>query len=119
MTDDPRLPGRREALKCMAWAGTGALYALSALGGSVLVYLISPLSTATAGASGAIFGLFGATFVVARRLNLDVRWVVALIVINATYGPSRWSLDAAIERKFPKWRMLAELGPARIAQTAG
>jgi membrane associated rhomboid family serine protease len=60
----------------------GALYALSALGGSVAVYLIAPLNTATAGASGAVFGLFGATFVVAKRLNLDVRWVVGLIVIN-------------------------------------
>lgn len=70
------------------WLGRlrfGALYALSALGGSVLVYLIAPLNTATAGASGAIFGLFGATFVVARRLNLDVRWVVALIVINLVF----------------------------------
>ena len=38
---------------------------------------------------------------------------LALIVINATYGPSRWSLDALIERRWPKWRMLAELGPAR------
>ena len=54
-----------------------ALYGLSGLGGSVLVYLISPLNSATAGASGAVFGLFGATFVVAKRLNLDVRWVVA------------------------------------------
>ncbi|SOJ52670.1 Rhomboid protease GluP [Mycobacterium simulans] len=62
-----------------------ALYALSALGGSVLVYLIAPLNTATAGASGAVFGLFGATFVVAKRLNLDVRWVVALIVINLAF----------------------------------
>ncbi|MGK2855144.1 MAG: rhomboid family intramembrane serine protease [Microbacteriaceae bacterium] len=60
----------------------GALYGLSALGGSVLVFLISPLNTATAGASGAVFGLFGATFVVARKLSLDVRWVVGLIVLN-------------------------------------
>jgi membrane associated rhomboid family serine protease len=63
----------------------GALYGLSALGGSVLVFLLSPLNTATAGASGAVFGLFGATFVVARKLNLDVRWVVGLIVLNVVF----------------------------------
>jgi membrane associated rhomboid family serine protease len=60
----------------------GALYGLSALGGSVLVFLISPLNSATAGASGAVFGLFAATFVVSRRLNLDVRWVLGLIALN-------------------------------------
>ncbi len=60
----------------------GTLYALSALGGAVLVYLLAPLNSATAGASGAVFGLFGATFVVSKRLNLDVRGVTALIVIN-------------------------------------
>ncbi|MGV0853775.1 rhomboid family intramembrane serine protease [Mycolicibacterium phlei] len=58
------------------------LYALSALGGSVLVYLASAPNAATAGASGAIFGLFGATFVVGKRLNMDVRWVIAIIVLN-------------------------------------
>ncbi|WP_082945902.1 rhomboid family intramembrane serine protease [Mycobacterium sp. E1747] len=70
------------------WLGRlrfGALYALSGLGGSVLVYLVSPLDTATAGASGAIFGLFGATFVVGRRLAFDVRWVVAVIAINLIF----------------------------------
>ncbi len=70
------------------WLGRlrfGALYALSGVGGSVLVYLLSPLNTATAGASGAIFGLFGATFVVGRKLTLDVRWVVAVIVINMVF----------------------------------
>ena len=67
------------------WLGRwrfGALYALSALGGSVCVYLFSPLNAATGGASGAVFGLFGATFVMAKRLNLDVRMIVILIVIN-------------------------------------
>ncbi|QPG69281.1 MULTISPECIES: rhomboid family intramembrane serine protease [Mycobacteriaceae] len=67
------------------WLGRlrfGVLYGLSGLGGSVLVYLLSPLNSATAGASGAIFGLFGATFVLFRRLQLDVRGIVGLIVIN-------------------------------------
>ena len=70
------------------WLGRlrfGALYALSALGGSVLVYWLSPLDSATAGASGAVFGLFGATFVVARKLNLDVRFVIGLIVLNLAF----------------------------------
>lgn len=36
---------------------------------------------------------------------------LGLIVINATYGPSRYSLDAFIERRFPAWARLAEFGP--------
>ncbi len=70
-----------------SWLGRlrfGALYALSGLGGSVLVYLLTT-NSATAGASGAIFGLFGATFVVGKRLALDVRWVVVVIVINLAF----------------------------------
>ncbi len=70
------------------WLGRlrfGALYALSGLGGSVLVYLLSPLDTATAGASGAIFGLFGAMFVVGKRVSVDVRGVVAVIAINLLF----------------------------------
>lgn len=63
----------------------GALYALSALGGSVAVYLLAPINTATAGASGAVFGLFGATFVVAKRLRLATGSVAAVIVINLVF----------------------------------
>lgn len=33
---------------------------------------------------------------------------LSLIVLNATYGPSKYSLDHLIERKLPSWRRLAE-----------
>lgn len=33
---------------------------------------------------------------------------LGLILINATYGPSRFSLDALIERRVPGWARLAE-----------
>lgn len=59
-----------------------ALYLLSAIGGSVLIYLFSPLNVPTLGASGAVFGLFAATFVVGKKVNVDIRWVVMMIAIN-------------------------------------
>lgn len=58
-----------------------ALYLLSALGGSVLLYLVEPTGAAV-GASGAIFGLFGAFFVIARRLNAPAGPIVFLLVLN-------------------------------------
>jgi membrane associated rhomboid family serine protease len=61
------------------------VYLVSAVGGSILLYCLVPTEQA-AGASGAIFGLFGAWFVLARRLNADVRPVVILIAINLVLG---------------------------------
>ncbi|MFF4544325.1 rhomboid family intramembrane serine protease [Streptomyces sp. NPDC001406] len=55
-----------------------ALYLLSALGGSVLVLLIAP-KTPTLGASGAIFGLGAAYYVMARRLDADMNAVNRLM----------------------------------------
>jgi membrane associated rhomboid family serine protease len=62
-----------------------AVYLLSAVGGSLLYYYLVPIGLA-AGASGAIFGLFGAWFVVMRRLRLDSRGIVLLIAINLGFS---------------------------------
>jgi membrane associated rhomboid family serine protease len=59
-----------------------ALYLLSALGGSVSVYLFGELFAPVAGASGAIYGLFAATVIVLRRLGLDPRAMIATIAFN-------------------------------------
>jgi membrane associated rhomboid family serine protease len=60
------------------------LYFLSALGGNVLLFLVDPGQPAL-GASGAIFGLFAAFFVVGRRLGMDTRGIAFLILINLMF----------------------------------
>jgi membrane associated rhomboid family serine protease len=59
-----------------------AVYLLSAVGGGVMYYFLAPQNEPAVGASGAIFGLFGAWFVVSKRLRLDTRGIVILIAIN-------------------------------------
>ncbi len=67
------------------------VYVLSALGGSIAVLywalLVSrDLGQAVVGASGAIFGLLGAFFVVARKLGGNTAGIVILIVLNLGIG---------------------------------
>ncbi|MFE9771205.1 rhomboid family intramembrane serine protease [Streptomyces sp. NPDC005931] len=75
-----------------------ALYLLSGLAGSALTYLLAEGTAASLGASGAIFGLFGATAVLARRLRYDMRPIIALLVINLifTFGWSNIAWQAHI-----------------------
>ncbi|MFD5110862.1 rhomboid family intramembrane serine protease [Streptomyces sp. NPDC058391] len=62
-----------------------ALYLLSGLAGSALTYLVAEPHEASLGASGAIFGLLGATAVLMRRLNYDMRPVFALLALNLLF----------------------------------
>ncbi|MEV1052286.1 rhomboid family intramembrane serine protease [Streptomyces sp. NPDC049887] len=59
-----------------------ALYLLSGLAGSALVYLLAEPNQGALGASGAIWGLLGATAVLLRRLDYDLRPVIALLALN-------------------------------------
>ena len=71
-----------------------AVYLLSGFGGSVATYLLGRLDEASAGASGAIFGLVGAYFILARRARLNTSGIVGLIAINLifdfTYSGINW-----------------------------
>jgi membrane associated rhomboid family serine protease len=61
------------------------LYLLSGLGGSILSLALGPLNETAAGASGAIFGLFGALYVLSRHRNLATGNIVVLIIANLLF----------------------------------
>ena len=68
-----------------------AVYLVCGLGGNVAAYVISPTAF-SAGASTAIFGLFGVFFFVLRKLNLSVSSLVPILIINLviTFGASAY-----------------------------
>jgi membrane associated rhomboid family serine protease len=61
------------------------LYLLAGIGGSLLSMALGPLAEQAAGASGAIFGLFGALYIVARHLNLQTNGIAITIVANLVF----------------------------------
>jgi membrane associated rhomboid family serine protease len=63
-----------------------ALYLLSALGGSAVSYAFNPPTSASLGASGAVFGLLAAFLVVNRRLGRDTSRVAVLLLVIFVYG---------------------------------
>jgi membrane associated rhomboid family serine protease len=76
-------PGLEQLLGRVRFLG---VYLLCAIGGGVMFYWIVPPNQPALGASGAIFGLFAAWFVVSRRLRLDTRGIVVLIAVNLAFG---------------------------------
>lgn len=59
-----------------------AVYVLSMLGGSLFVFLLDDPGSRVAGASTALYGLFGGVAVAAWRLKLNLRPILMVIGIN-------------------------------------
>lgn len=62
------------------------LYLMAALGGSVCSFLLGPVFVAGVGASGAIFGIFGAWFSLARAQRSNTAAILLLIAILLAYS---------------------------------
>ena len=60
----------------------GLIYLTSLFGGSAAVALLAGENTATAGASGAIYGLMGAMLIIVLKLKAPAGQVIGIIVIN-------------------------------------
>lgn len=62
-----------------------ALYLISGLGGSVMVAVLAP-TTATVGASGAVFGLMAALLIIGRHIGANVTGILVVLGINFAFG---------------------------------
>ncbi|CAO5172910.1 putative membrane protein [Frankia sp. AiPs1] len=69
------------------------LFVAGAVGGNTLSYLLGGLSTASVGASTAIFAFFAAYYVIARRLRIDSTQILVIIGINLAITFTFSSID--------------------------
>ena len=105
-----------------------ALYLVSGLGGSVAVLYAAlllqiPIGTVI-GASGAVFGLFGALVAAQRRLGGDATNVLVVVGLNLVLGfvlPNvAWEahIGGLVVGAVTGWLMLANRGPRRARRQA-
>lgn len=66
------------------------LYLAAGLAGSAVAYAFTAPTTWILGASGAIFGLFGAVVVLLRRMRADITWIGVILAINVVLNVVFW-----------------------------
>ena len=95
----------------MGWWRFLTVYLVSALGGSAFIIawcLIQPseIYVSTVGASAAVFGLFGAVFVLQRLGGSDTTAILTLLGVNLVYGIMvsgiSWQGHIGVRRS-PRW----------------
>jgi membrane associated rhomboid family serine protease len=83
-------PALEQALGRLRFA---VLYLLSGLAGAALSYALGPATEMAAGASGAVFGLFAAYYVLERKRGGDATQITATIAINLFFSFSIPGID--------------------------
>src|SRR5690625_7580585 len=63
-----------------------AIYVLSAFGGAVAVLFLAPPNSAVVVASGAVYGLFAALWMIGGRLGADTRCITILTITNFAFA---------------------------------
>jgi rhomboid protease GluP len=69
------------------------VFFFSLLTGSLTSSYFAAVYSASVGASGAIFGLFGALAIVGKRIGADIRSIVVIIGINFAFGFAMGGVD--------------------------
>lgn len=105
-----------------------AIYLVGLLGGSAAIMALQQEPTLTAGASGAIYGLMGALFVILVRLKAPLTTVIVIIVVNILFSVTVPNISilghlgglvfGAASAAVVVWLPTAVLPPAKRTQAA-